>query len=121
MIKPHQFVKLAELDLADYPRTDSNDSIDVLIGSDYYWDIVSGDVIRGGGPTAVHSRLGWLLSGPIQGNTPLTTNLLLQGSHLTPTQKESDELVVNLQRFRDTESLGTTEPVTEDREFDKII
>jgi len=61
MVNPHQFVKLMELELANYPRSEGNDSIDVLIGSDYYWDIVSGDVNRGDGPTAVNSKLGLLL------------------------------------------------------------
>ena len=38
-----------------------------LIGSDYYWSVVTGETVRGGvdGPVAVHTRLGWILSGPI--------------------------------------------------------
>jgi len=36
------------------------DAIDVLIGSDHYRDIVTGDIIRGKGPIEVHSKLGWL-------------------------------------------------------------
>ena len=35
---------------------------------DYYWDVVSGDIIRGnGGLVAIHSRFGWLVSGPLKG------------------------------------------------------
>lgn len=37
----------------------------MLIGSDYYWDLVTGGVCRGNvGPTAIHTKLGWVLSGP---------------------------------------------------------
>jgi len=49
------------LELAD--QFDDNDSIDVLIGSDYYWDIVSGETVKGeNGPAAVSSKFGWFLS-----------------------------------------------------------
>ena len=40
--------------------------ISLLIGADHYRDIVEDEVIRGGGPTAVASKLGYLLSGPLQ-------------------------------------------------------
>ena len=43
----------------------SFDTIDVLIGSDYYWQLVSGRVVRGDdGPVALHTNLGWVLTGP---------------------------------------------------------
>jgi len=44
--------------------------ISLLVGADYYWDIVQDQVIRGNGPTAVQSKLGYLLSGPIQPASP---------------------------------------------------
>ena len=41
-------------------------SIDVLIGSDYYWDIIMSESIRADyGPTAINSKFGWVLSGPV--------------------------------------------------------
>jgi len=103
--------------LVDYPCVEGNDSIDVLIGSDYYWDIILGDVIEGDDLTAVNSRLGWLLSGPVQGNSSVTPSLL---THLAPTQ-ENDELVDSLQCFWETESLGITESASEEQELDKIM
>ena len=39
--------------------------INILIGADHYWDIVGDKVIRGNGPTAMESKLGYLISGPI--------------------------------------------------------
>ena len=71
-IRPHQYVQLTEL--ADYPHTGGTDAIDVMISFDYYRDIVSGDVIRGESPIAVHNKL-----------TPVITSLALQGSHLSLT------------------------------------
>jgi len=38
-------------------------SITLLIGANQYWNIVEDHVIRGNGPTAVRSKLGYLLSG----------------------------------------------------------
>ena len=38
--------------------------IDMWIGADYYWSIVEDKIVRGPGPTAVSSKLGFLLSGP---------------------------------------------------------
>ena len=56
-----QGLELADMSIAETGQQD----IDVLIGSDYYFNIVSGDVIRGSsGPVAVSSMFGWVLSGP---------------------------------------------------------
>ena len=51
------FSHLQELDLADCPYLeDYSDAIDVLIGADHYWDIVTGDITReGNGPVAISS------------------------------------------------------------------
>ena len=54
------------LQLAD-EFDDNRGSIDVLIGSDYYWGIVGGETVRGDyGPRAISSRFGWLLSGQLR-------------------------------------------------------
>ena len=45
--------------------------VDVPIGLDWYWSLVMGGVIRGmSGPTAIHTKVGWILPGPA---TNLTT------------------------------------------------
>ena len=50
-----------------HPLTaDREFEISLLIGDDHYWDIVGDHVVRGMGPTAVESKLGYLLSGQIQ-------------------------------------------------------
>jgi len=61
-----QYSHLSGLDLADLSCVGDELKIDVLIGSDHYWQLVTGKVVRG--PTAIHTQLGWVLSGPV-GNT----------------------------------------------------
>ena len=56
----------SNLELADSPSGDKELNIDILIGSEYYWKPVTGEVIReDGGPIALHTNLGWVLSGPL--------------------------------------------------------
>ena len=54
---------LKDLEHADYDDDDDKgDTIDILIGADLYWDVTTGDVVKGeSGPTAVSSKLGWLV------------------------------------------------------------
>ena len=45
--------------LADYSTGAEPAEVDILIGSDQYWQIVTGEVRRGeSGPTALHTKLG---------------------------------------------------------------
>ena len=55
---------LQSLTLAHPLITDKEFNISLLVGADHYWDIVGNNIIRGDGPTAVESNLGYLLSGP---------------------------------------------------------
>ena len=58
-----QHPHLLDLELADFSDTALNMPIDMLIGSDYYWQLVTGSICRGtSGPVAVHIKLGWVLS-----------------------------------------------------------
>ena len=60
----NEYQHLAALDLADYSDRSSCLEVD-LIGSDFYWELVTGGVRRGSkGPIAIHTKLGWVLSGP---------------------------------------------------------
>ena len=57
---------LKELELAD-SLIENSDKIEFWWGLIYYWSIVTGEILNmGGGPTAISSILGWLLSGPAQ-------------------------------------------------------
>ena len=102
---------LEGLQLAD-ELDDNCGSIDVLIGSDYYWEIVGGETVRGDhGPTAISSKFGWLLSGPLRDSVTsdtVSSNLVISGDcPFAP--HENDELISNLERFWKTESIGIQE------------
>ena len=62
----NQYPHLQGLELADDNILDHNsDCIDILIESDYYWDIVTGNIIKeGDGSEAMSSNFGLLLSRP---------------------------------------------------------
>ena len=62
---------LLGLDLADSSKGNAQLPIDMLISCDYYWDLVTGNICRSErGPTAINTKLGWVVSGP----TPLPTS-----------------------------------------------
>jgi len=59
---------ISGLDLADHCYGDQHLDIDILIGCDHYWKLVIGQVIcKGNRPVAVSTRLGWVLSSPVNG------------------------------------------------------
>ena len=60
-----RFRHLSQLDLADFSDGTTPMNVDMLIGADYYWELTTGATSRGdAGPIAIHTRLGWVLSGP---------------------------------------------------------
>ena len=88
-------------------------TIEVLIGSDYYWSIATGQVKRGqNGPTAIETRLGWVLSGPVNGllqeKSALINVVNTCFTHLLKIETYCDEVSLDqsLQRFWELESLG---------------
>ena len=70
---------LVDLDLAYYACEDDKLNIDILIGSDNYWKLVTGEIINGdSGPTATKTRLGWVLTGLVEGISGYSsTNLVV--------------------------------------------
>ena len=84
---------------------DNQDNIDVFIGSDYYWDIITGEVARGDDKlVAVSSKFGWVVSGPTKGDSGIahftTSNLIVQKPHdFMESQNQATELANSLNRF----------------------
>ena len=56
---------LKGLPLAHPVSSAENFEISLLVGADFYWNFIGDHVVRGDGPTAVSSRLGYVLSGPL--------------------------------------------------------
>jgi len=68
-IPDNHFPHLQGLPLAHPVRSGDNLEITLLIGADFYWNIVQDRIIRGNSPTAVESKIGYLLSGPLSHST----------------------------------------------------
>ncbi|CAB4008040.1 Hypothetical predicted protein [Paramuricea clavata] len=64
----HSLPDLKGLTFAHPITNEHTFDIDLLIGADHYWNVVEDEIIKGSGPTAAKSKIGYLLSGPI----PLT-------------------------------------------------
>ena len=59
---------LSHIELADSMKFSQNLGMDVdlLIGSDFYWNFLTGEIRRGEvGPVAMKTKVGWVLSGPV--------------------------------------------------------
>ena len=101
----HQYPSLQSLDLADCLTTNDtvsnrDSNVDVLIGSDFYWELVLGEVKRQeNGLVAISSKFGWLVSGPIRdvgvGSVVTHSNLVLQGPSTVPGTTENEDKLEN--------------------------
>ena len=104
-----KFEHIMDLELADTSETNSHYlDVDILIGSDQYWNFITGEVRRGSfGPVAVNTKFGWVLSGPTttDDNCQISASLLTR-SLITNNPSDLQYLDDNLQRFWDLESLG---------------
>ena len=106
------YKELAPLEFSDYAQGDGSLQVDILVGLDQYWRLVTGEVIRcHNGPTAIHTRLGWVLSGPVQGSPPAgvtSVNLVITHSLRVDAfqQQTLGKLDNQLKMFWDLKSLG---------------
>ena len=84
----------------------SDFEISLLIGADFYWSIVEDHIIRHNGPTAMQSKLGYLLSGPLPSSQATDTSSEIFHTAVQPIEDG------DLSKFWDVESAGTL-PTTE--------
>ena len=102
---------LQNLYLSDY-SDDKDKSIDILIGENFYWDIITGKVIRGAsGPVALESGIGWILSGRSAApNNSREVSTMLSISRRDTREEEEDtrDVVVDtsLKEFFQSESVN---------------
>ena len=98
-------LQLSDLNFLEGRQSDS--SIDILIGSDCYFDILTGEIVRGeSGPVAINSELRWAVSGPTNdmasGSGTSSVDLLIEESdhsYSTPMKfvcKEDESELSNL-------------------------
>lgn len=110
-----RFPHLSRLDLADCGNAEGNLDITILVGADNYWKLVTGRVQRGkDGPTAMHTVLGWVLSGPIPGFVRQEDSVSLMTVHALEVDASTLEcsncaLDRRLRDFWNLETLGIQE------------
>ena len=111
-----QFPMLKSLNLADKGRGESE--IDILVGADFYWDIVDGEVKRcsSNGATILKLKLGWLLSGPYDSSKVSDCSMNLAVIHALKVSMESEKEVESLSRkvdrFWDLDTIGIAKKET---------
>ncbi|XP_053388631.1 uncharacterized protein LOC128551742 [Mercenaria mercenaria] len=117
----HQVSKysyLRDLKLAHHITGETIFNISILIGADYYWTIVEDQIIRGEGPTAVKSKLGYLLSGPVADDRHRNVNQSEHVMNVSITSRAADEM--SLERFWKLESMGIL-PEDEDTKDTSVL
>ena len=113
LVSVSKYSHLQSLNLADSGKLQQS-GIDILVGSNYYWQVVTGDIVSGNcGPVAISSRFGWLLSGPV--SHPSTESnfhsLIVIGKDQYVSK--NDHLIQMLKRFWDNEAVGIHEMTEE--------
>lgn len=101
----NNFQHLQGLELAHPVTSEDNFQISVLIGADFYWTFVEDKIVRGYGPTAQQSKLGYLLSGPIHQVPP--QHFTMNGFHVAVMKLTVED--PNFQQFWSLEETGTSQ------------
>ena len=94
----NQYPHLQDLELADDSPVDHNlDTIDILIRSNDYWDVVTRGIVRRiHGPVAISINLRWLLSGPsesMEGGYTVS-NLVVEGREAHNGSTQGDAILI---------------------------
>ena len=111
---------LQNLDLADkYTSDNSERSIDILIGMDYYFNFVTGKIKRGppGCPVAIESKFGLILRGKRKSkfvSSNIVNSHTMFADNITHKTDDDSSLKGSIQRFWEVENVGVDEhPVYE--------
>ena len=116
------------LELADFSSEDElniDKTVQILVGADFYWRLVAGEVYRGrgdsSGPVAMRTRLGWVLSGP----TEMVSDNLSPNSHVLNIQVmslgEHESISKELKKCWENESIGIKEQKIELKSLSKKL
>ena len=76
-----------DLKLADSSEGTLDLEVNCMIGADYYWTLVTGEVKRG--PVSIRTTLCWVLSGPVNAGTSPDASVHLTSTHVICTQAKS--------------------------------
>ena len=112
----HDLPYLKGLNLVHPVTDDEQFTITLLIGADHYRDITEDKIIRGSGPTAAKSKIGYLLSRPIFTNSSTLELNATVLKAVVATERDEE----TLERFWNLESIGILpNEIEQKREFVK--
>ena len=123
------YQRFKDIDFADTCTDGGPMQIDLLIGSDYIWNFFDGKTIRGeesgqGGPVTVSTKVGWVLSGPVE-NLPQEklSSIQFSSTHVlrVDSRETEDTLQKDLQRLWDLDSVGIRDRDTVHEAFEKNL
>ena len=111
-VNVQEYVHLDGLAFADSLESEKDqESIQILIGSNRYWDLTTNEIIKGpegeSGPIAMQSKFGWLIAGPVNNSDQNdnvyfnVTNLLIDGI------QDESEMSLNYERVEQDELVDT--------------
>ena len=91
---------IKKLELAD-SSIETSDEIDLLIGYNYYWSIVTGEILNMGGcSTAINGKFEWFLSGIPQATHSMVMLVNLSISECVPLTVVTSEMDTLTQLLR---------------------
>ena len=124
-----RYPSLKNIEFADVCPASNTMQIDLLIGSDYIWDFFDGKSVTGeesgqGGPVAVSTKFGWVLSGSVE-NLPREklSSIQFSSTHVLRTESRvvDDTLQGDLDRLWDLDSVGIRDKDTVLEAFEKNL
>ena len=103
---------LKHVKLADTNPQNLDLDIDILIGSDLYWNFICDTVIRGeSGPVALLTKVGYVLSGPVKNSSSQSIHSNFVNPHIMKIQteclSEKENLHNTMKTFWANATLGT--------------
>ena len=117
-----KYPHLNGIEFADREAEGSVMEIDLLIGSDYMWEFMEDKTVRGepGQPVAISTKVGWLLSGPVEAQSrEKLTSINFQSTHVL--RVESESVKDDLDKLWDFDSVGIRERASVQEEFEQNV
>ena len=92
------YPNLNNIELADWNTDNKSLAIDILVGANFYWDIVLEGFMKGkSGPVALDTKVGYFFSGPTENSHQDECNSVM----LTHVMKVQAEMIHSYYRSKD--------------------
>ena len=105
---------LKGLPLAHPVTMAENFEISLLVGAGFYWDLVGNHIIRGDRSTAMSSKLGYLLSGPVL--LPHPPSAVVNILHVAAQHEQEEQNVLRFWQVEDT-AISLAEQKSQEHKF----